>query len=61
MNDIVPDSSLGGEAANILEHQMDYDKTQASHCLLSELAKGEESLRLHGGLSIDEAFFGLEG
>jgi len=39
----------------------DYEKQLASIRLLSELAKGAESLRKEGGLTVEEAFDGLEG
>ncbi|HML47777.1 MAG TPA: type II toxin-antitoxin system Phd/YefM family antitoxin [Clostridia bacterium] len=38
----------------------DYEKQLASIRLLSELAKGVESLRKEGGLTVEEAFDGLE-
>lgn len=38
----------------------DYEKQISTIRLLSELAKGVESLRTEGGLTVDEAFAGLE-
>jgi prevent-host-death family protein len=38
----------------------DYEKQMATIRLLTELSRGVESLRKEGGLTIDEAFAGLE-
>ena len=38
----------------------EHEKLQATVRLLAELGRGVESLRQEGGLSIDEAFAGLE-
>ena len=38
----------------------EHEKLQATARLLAELGSGVESLRQEGGLSIDEAFAGLE-
>ena len=38
----------------------EYEKLQAAVKLLAELSKGVESVRKEGGLTIDEAFAGLE-
>ena len=38
----------------------EYERLQATVKLLAELGKGMESVRREGGLSIDEAFAGLE-
>ena len=37
-----------------------YEKMKATVQLLAELSKGLEAVRTQGGLSIDEAFDGLE-
>ena len=38
----------------------EYEKMKATVKLLAELAKGVESVRAQGGLTVDEAFAGLE-
>ena len=49
-----------GRGKYVVQNIADYERQQATIRLLSELSKGEESLRKHGGLSIEEAFAGLE-
>lgn len=39
----------------------EHEKLQATMKLLAELAKGVESIRTEGLLTIDEAFAGLDG
>jgi len=50
-----------GRGKYVVQSIADYEKQMATIRLLSELAGGVESLRKEGGLSIDEAFAGLEG
>ena len=38
----------------------EYERLQATVKLLAELGRGVESVRREGGLSVDEAFAGLE-
>ena len=49
-----------GRGKYVVQSIADYEKQVATIRLLSELTKGVESLRKEGGLSIDEAFAGLE-
>jgi hypothetical protein len=39
---------------------LEYEKMKATVQLLADLSKGIESLRTEGGLTIEEAFEGLE-
>ena len=50
-----------GRGKYVVQSIADYEKQQSTIRLLSELAKGEASLRKQGGLSVDEAFAGLGG
>ena len=45
-----------GRRKYVVQSIEDYEKQQATIRLMSELAKGVESLRTKGALSIDEAF-----
>ena len=38
----------------------EYEKLKATVQLLADLSKGVESIRTEGGLSVEEAFEGLE-
>ena len=49
-----------GRGRYVVQNLAEYEKLQATVQLLSELAKGVESLHKEGGLTIDEAFAGLE-
>ncbi len=49
-----------GRGRYVVQTIADYEKQQATIKLLAELSRGVESLRRDGGLSIDEAFEGLE-
>lgn len=49
-----------GRGKYVVLSMADYEKQLATIRLLSELSRGVESLRREGGLSIDEAFEGLE-
>jgi len=49
-----------GRGKYVVQSIEDYEKLLATVRLLSELNKGIESLRKEGGLSIEEAFAGLE-
>ena len=49
-----------GRGKYVVQSIEDYEKLLATVRLLSELAKGMDSLRKEGGLSIEEAFAGLE-
>jgi prevent-host-death family protein len=48
-----------GRGKYVVQSLEDYEKQVATIRLLSELAKGVESLRTEGGLTIEEAFAGL--
>lgn len=50
-----------GRGKYVVQSMGEYEKLQATIHLLAELAKGVESYRRDGGLTIDEAFAGLEG
>ena len=50
-----------GRGRYVVQSLAEYEKLQATVKLLAELSKGVESVRKEGGLSIDEAFAGLEG
>lgn len=49
-----------GRGKYVVQSLAEYEKLQASVKLLAELSKGVESIRTEGGLSLDEAFAGLE-
>ena len=49
-----------GRGRYVVQSIADYEKQLATIRLLSELAKGVESLRKEGGMTVDEAFDGLE-
>ncbi len=48
-----------GRGKYVVQSLADYEKLMATVQLLSDLAQGQESLRKHGGLTLDEAFAGL--
>ncbi|MEG0144912.1 MAG: type II toxin-antitoxin system Phd/YefM family antitoxin [Clostridia bacterium] len=50
-----------GRGKYVVQSLAEYEKLQSTVCLLAELSKGVESLRKEGGLTVDEAFSGLEG
>ena len=50
-----------GRGKYVVQSLTEYERLQATVKLLAELGKGMESVRREGGLSIDEAFAGLEG
>ena len=50
-----------GRGKYVVQNIADSEKQQAAIWLLSELAKGEESLHKYGGLSVNAAFAGLKG
>lgn len=49
-----------GRGKYIVQSLPEYEKLQATVKLLAELGKGVESLRSEGGLTLEEAFAGLE-
>ena len=49
-----------GRGRYVVQSLAEYEKLQATVKLLAELSKGVESVRKEGGLTIDEAFAGLE-
>ncbi|MEG0493939.1 MAG: type II toxin-antitoxin system prevent-host-death family antitoxin [Clostridia bacterium] len=49
-----------GRGKYVVQSLAEYEKLQATVKLLAELSKGVESLRKEGGLTLDEAFTGLE-
>jgi len=49
-----------GRGRYVVQTIADYEKQQATIKLLAELSRSVESLRRDGGLSLDEAFEGLE-
>ena len=49
-----------GRGKYVVQSIAEYEKQVSTIRLLAELAKGVDSLRKEGGLSIDEAFSGLE-
>ena len=49
-----------GRGRYIVQSLDEYEKTQAAVKLLAELSHGVESIRSDGGLSVDEAFAGLD-
>jgi len=50
-----------GRGRYVVQSLEEYEKQKATIQLLTELSKGVESLRKDGGISLDEAFVGLEG
>ncbi|MEG1514680.1 MAG: hypothetical protein RSD95_07345, partial [Clostridia bacterium] len=54
-------SPKNGRGKYVVQSLAEYEKLQSTVCLLAELSKGVESLRKEGGLTVDEAFSGLEG
>lgn len=49
-----------GRGKYVVQSITEYEKLQATVKLLAELSKGVESVRAEGGLTVDEAFAGLE-
>ncbi len=49
-----------GRGKYVVQSLAEYEKLQATVKLLAELAKGVESIRNEGGLTVEEAFIGLE-
>lgn len=49
-----------GRGQYVVQSMAEYEKLQATVKLLAELAKGVESFRSEGGLTVEEAFDGLE-
>ena len=49
-----------GRGKYVVQSIVEYEKQVSTIRLLAELAKGADSLRKEGGLTIDEAFSGLE-
>ena len=49
-----------GRGKYVVQSMAAYEKMQATVQLLAELSKGVEAVRTQGGLTIDEAFVGLE-
>lgn len=49
-----------GRGKYIVQTLAEHEKLQATVKLLAELGKGVESLRREGGLTVNEAFAGLE-
>lgn len=49
-----------GRGKYVVQSIAEHEKLQATVKLLAELARGVESIRREGGLSLDEAFDGLE-
>mgnify|MGYP002547404467 CR=1 FL=1 len=49
-----------GRGRYVVQSLTEFEKLQATVKLLAELAKGVESIRTEGGMSVDEAFAGLE-
>ena len=49
-----------GRGKYVVQSLAEYERLQASVKLLAELSKGVESIRAEGGLTVDEAFAGLE-
>ena len=53
-------SDKGGQGGLTMEPTINYEKQIATNRLLSELFRGAESLEKESGLTIDEAFDGLD-
>ena len=49
-----------GRGKYVVQSMEDYEKQMATIRLLTELSRGVESLHREGGLTIDEAFEGLD-
>ena len=49
-----------GRGKYVVQSIAEHERLQATVKLLAELCKGVESIRREGGLSLDEAFEGLE-
>ena len=49
-----------GRGKYVVQSLGEYERLQATVKLLAELGRGVESVRREGGLSVDEAFGGLE-
>lgn len=49
-----------GRGKYVVQSMLEYEKLQATVKLLAELARGVDSFRTEGGLTVDEAFAGLE-
>ena len=49
-----------GRGKYVVQSLGEYERLQATVKLLAELGRGVESVRREGGLSVDEAFAGLE-
>ena len=49
-----------GRGKYVVQTMLEYEKLKATVQLLAELSKGFESLRAEGGLTIAQAFDGLE-
>ena len=49
-----------GRGKYVVQSMLEYEKLQATVKLLAELAKGVDSFRTEGGLTVAEAFAGLE-
>ena len=49
-----------GRGKYVVQSLVEYERLQATVKLLAELSKGMDSVRREGGLTIDEAFAGLE-
>ena len=49
-----------GRGKYVVQSLAEYEKLQATVSLLAELSKGIESYHKEGGLTVDEAFDGLE-
>lgn len=49
-----------GRGKYVVQSLVEYERLQATVKLLAELGKGMDSVRREGGLTLDEAFAGLE-
>lgn len=49
-----------GRGKYVVQSITEYEKLQATVKLLAELSKGVESIRAEGGMTVEEAFAGLE-
>ena len=49
-----------GRGRYVVQSLTEYEKLQAAVKLLAELSKGVESIRRDGGMTLDDAFAGLE-
>ena len=49
-----------GRGKYVVQSMAEYEKMKATVQLLAELSKGVEAVRAQGGLTVDEAFAGLE-